>query len=87
MFARGPLHGYYVACPGCGFTTLHFQDAGRFVEDGETDGRGAVKSGGLEVAFRHPRLVGSEELRCPACRRAVRVEGGRWVSADVGSGA
>lgn len=74
------MHAYYVACPWCGFMTLHLQSEAGFAEDGEAESRGSARPGGPEVAFRHPRLVRArEELVCPACRKGARLIDGQWA--------
>lgn len=68
---RGPLLGYYVACPCCGFAALYLGEH-NFVEE--------------PTGFRFPkRLIGAEvALTCYACRRALRIVDGAFEVSDEG---
>lgn len=83
LFGAGALHGYYVACPWCGFTALWLQGEADFAEDGTAESSSPKVTGGPALAFRHPRLVSARaELRCPSCRVGARLEGGQWARAE-----
>lgn len=86
VFPRGAVHAYQVACPWCGFLTMHFGGAEFFTEEGETTSWGPKIPGGPALAFVHPKLVATTEaLVCPACRVGSRVVAGRWERGDLPS--
>ena len=85
MTSTLPLTGYYVGCPGCGFTYVHLHDAHRFVEGPWTrsivDFRPVDASGEEDedaplerVSVAHVATVEAlKDLSCPICRRSIRL--------------
>lgn len=73
MMARGPLHGYTIACPGCGFTTLHMTSEGVFTESAEWTKRPGPLADGKMVDVAQPATVSMSGLSCIACRRGIVV--------------
>lgn len=62
--SQGPLFGYMLGCPGCGFIELHQHEVAHFVEEPGAE-PGAP-----------PRLVSADPVLCMLCRRTITVAGG-----------
>lgn len=62
---RGPLVGYYIACPGCGFRATYLHDDVGYVEERAVEGSEYPK-----------RLVGLKTPpTCIRCKKTIRVIG------------
>lgn len=66
VLQRGPLIGYFIACPACGFVASYLHDECDFAE---------AKVGGREILTRIQR-----NPRCYSCRRVLDVESGRLLA-------
>lgn len=73
MLHRGPLHGYVIACPNCGFTTLHMTSEGTFTESAEWTKRPGPLADGKMVDVMQPVSVSMAGLSCVACRHGIVV--------------
>jgi hypothetical protein len=69
VMQRGPLVGYFIACPGCGFSASYLDDACGYVEE-------------PAPRFTWPRkLIGIERPpMCFRCKGFICVEGGVLVT-------
>lgn len=68
--ARGPLIGFWIACPHCGFCVFYSEDAHRFHEHPNLPGA-PIRS-----------LVGAETpLACFRCKRPMVIRDGYWEPA------
>lgn len=67
VMQRGPLVGYYIGCPACGFVGCHLDDECGFVEATGIGGRPMV------VAIQRPP-------RCYRCQRVLVVESDRLLA-------
>ena len=73
MLHRGPLHGYYIACPGCGFPALHMTSEGAFTESVEWTKRPGPLADGKMVDVAQPVTVSMSGLSCVACQHGIVV--------------
>jgi hypothetical protein len=62
---RGPLFGYMIGCPSCGFIELHQHDKAGFVDE---------PTGDEASPFR--LLSAAHPVRCMFCTRTISIAGG-----------
>lgn len=76
VMQRGPLIGYFLACPACGFVGSYVDDAVGYVEKPD-------KSVTLRVGDPQRELLGTNHPpTCFRCRRLLRVADGHLEACD-----
>jgi len=74
MMPRGPLHGYTLACPGCGFRALYMTGEATFTESAKWTSREAPDASGKLVHVAQPETLSlAGTIRCLACKKDIRI--------------
>jgi hypothetical protein len=73
IFARGPLLGYVVVCPGCGFFASYRHSYAQFVEGPWVEDLG-LGARAFPERFEHPETLTAQALlECLGCGGAIHI--------------
>lgn len=86
VFAAGPLLGYFIACPACGFYGSYLHCEAGFTEIGPTVGSRGPGAHATEEPYRHPTsLSATHPVVCYGCRRRIVVKDGELEVIEDGA--
>ncbi len=86
LFAAGPLLGYFIACPGCGFYGSYLHSEAGFTEVGPVVTSRGPGAHVAEEPYRHPTsLRAAHPMVCFGCRHKIVVNDGELELVENGA--